>query len=160
MKSRIIICGKSASGKDYLRKSLEKRGFIYAVPYTSRPQRKEEIDGKDYNFISETAFKNLSGSGFFFQQSVFNNWHYGVSKGQWFDGDDIFIMTPKDIKALNKESRESSFIIYLDIPLDERKSRLIKRIDNNDSIERRILADENDFEDFTDYDIRITNNNF
>ena len=160
MKSRIIITGKSGSGKDYLRKILEKRGFICAVPYTTRPPRKEEIDGKDYNFISQSEFKNLIDSEFFFQYSIFNNWYYGISKGQWLDSDDTFIMTPADIKSLSKENREFAFIIYLDIPSDIRKSRLQQRMYNNDSIKRRIDADEKDFKDFTEFDICITNNNF
>ena len=53
-KSRIILCGKAASGKDHLRKILEGRGFKYGVSYTTRPPRKGEIDGKDYFFLEES----------------------------------------------------------------------------------------------------------
>ena len=38
-KSRIILCGKAASGKDHLRKILEGRGYRYGVSYTTRPPR-------------------------------------------------------------------------------------------------------------------------
>jgi guanylate kinase len=159
-KSRIILVGKAAAGKDHLRKILEGRGFNYGVSYTTRPPRPGEIDGKDYYFLDESEFKDLIDQGFFYEYVTFNGWYYGTSKGQWYETDDIFIMTPSGINKLHAADRKSSFIIYIDIPVEIRRERLSNRNDNNDSIERRIQADERDFEHFTDYDIRITDHNF
>jgi dephospho-CoA kinase len=69
-------------------------------------------------------------------------------------------MTPTGIGKLHAADRKSSFIIYIDIPVEVRRERLSQRNDNNDSIERRIQADEKDFETFKDFDIRITDHNF
>lgn len=159
-KSRIILVGKAAAGKDHLRKILEGRGFSYGVSYTTRPPRKGEIDGKDYFFLEENEFKNLIEQGFFYEYVTFNGWYYGTSKEQWHETDDVFIMTPSGINKLHAADRKSSFIIYIDIPIDVRRERLGGRNDNSDSIERRIQADEKDFETFTDFDIRITDHNF
>jgi guanylate kinase len=38
-KKRIILCGRAASGKDYLRKLLQEDGFKYQISYTTRPPR-------------------------------------------------------------------------------------------------------------------------
>lgn len=159
-KSRIILCGKAAAGKDHLRKILEGRGFKYGISYTTRPPRPGEIDGRDYYFLEENEFNNLIEQGFFYEYVTFNNWLYGTSKSQWYETDDIFIMTPSGIGKLHAADRKHSFIIYIDIPIEIRRDRLRKRNDNNDSIERRLQADEKDFENFTDYDIRITDHNF
>ena len=158
-KSRLILCGKAASGKDHLRKILEGRGFRYAVSYTTRPPRDGEVDGKDYFFIDEFEFKNLIEQNFFYEHVSFNGWLYGTSKEQWYDTDDIFIMTPGGINKIKTADRKHSFIIYIDIPIDIRRERLQLRNDA-DSAERRIQADERDFENFTDFDIRITDHNF
>lgn len=159
-KSRIILCGKAASGKDHLRKILEGRGFKYGVSYTTRPPRKGEIDGKDYFFLEENEFQTLIEQGFFYEHVTFNGWFYGTSKEQWFTTDDVFIMTPTGISKLHAADRKSSFIIYIDIPTDIRRERLMERNDNADSIERRLEADDRDFENFIDYDIKITDHNF
>ena len=159
-KSRIILCGKAASGKDHLRKTLEGRGFRYGVSYTTRPPRKGEIDGKDYFFLEENEFQALIEQGFFYEHVAFNEWNYGTSKEQWFVNDDVFIMTPTGISKLHAADRKSSFIIYIDIPTEIRRERLIERNDNADSIERRLEADDRDFQNFTDYDIKITDHNF
>lgn len=158
-KSRIILVGKAASGKDHLRKTLEGRGFKYAVSFTTRPPRDGEVDGKDYFFVDEFEFKNLIEQNFFYEYVSFNGWFYGTSKEQWYDTDDIFIMTPGGVNKIKTSDRKQSFIIYLDIPIDIRRERLAKRNDA-DFADRRIEADERDFENYTDFDIRITDHKF
>lgn len=159
-KSRIILCGKAASGKDHLRKILEGRGFKYGVSYTTRPPRPGEIDGKDYFFLEECEFKDLIEQGFFYEYVTFNGWFYGTSKEQWYTTDDVFIMTPTGISKLHAADKKSSFVIFIDIPTEIRRERLKQRNDNNDSIERRLEADDKDFIGFTDFDIKITDHNF
>ena len=158
-KSRIILCGKAASGKDHLRQILEGRGFTYGVSYTTRPPRDGEVDGRDYYFIDESEFKSLIEEKFFYEHVTFNGWFYGTSKTQWYETDDVFIMTPSGVSKIKTEDRKSSFIIYIDIPIDIRRTRLEKRSDA-DTVDRRILADEADFKNFTDFDIRINDHKF
>lgn len=156
---RIILVGKAASGKDNLRKRFESRGFKYAVSYTTRPPREGEVDGKDYIFISDDEAKVLIESGFFYEYVIFNGWVYGTSVTQ-FHTDDLFIMTPAGISHIKPEDRVSSFIIYIDIYLFIRKKRLADRMMPGDTLTRRIEADELDFMEFNDYDLRITNEDF
>ncbi len=156
---RIILVGKAASGKDHLRKKFESRGFKYAVSYTTRPPREGEIDGKDYIFISDDEAKVLIESGFFYEYVIFNGWVYGTSVTQ-FHTDDLFIMTPAGISHIKPEDRLTSFIIYTDIDVSTRIERLVNRNMPGDSMDRRIQADEVDFAEFNDYDLRITNEDF
>jgi guanylate kinase len=160
MKKRTILCGKAGSGKDYFRKKLESRGFSYGISYTTRTPRAGEVDGKDYWFLSREDFISRIDKDFFYEYVEFNGWYYGTSNEQFFVEDDVFIMTPHGISLIKPEDRKTSLVIFLDIPMDIRRDRLHLRNDNNDSIERRIQADELDFQDFTDFDIRITNHNF
>jgi guanylate kinase len=156
---RTIIVGKAASGKDHLRKRYESRGFKYAVTYTTRPPREGEVNGKDYVFISEDESKVLIESGFFYEYVIFNGWVYGTSVSQFYS-DDLFIMTPEGISRIKPEDRKNSFIIYVDIEMSMRMTRLTNRNMPGDNMDRRIKADELDFAEFTDYDLRITNPDF
>jgi guanylate kinase len=158
-KSRIVLCGKAASGKDHLRQILEGRGFSYGISYTTRPPRDNEVDGRDYYFIDESEFQSLIDEKFFYEHISFNGWLYGTSREQWYETDDVFIMTPSGISKIKVEDRKSTFIIYIDIPIEIRKERLSKRSDA-DSVDRRLEADENDFKHYTDFDIRINDHKF
>lgn len=157
--ARIILVGKAASGKDHLRKRFENRGFKYAVSYTTRPPRPGEIKGVDYLFISEEKFAEMIEKDEWYEWVSFNGWKYGTSKEQ-FEEEDLFIMTPGGISHVSKDERRKSFIIYLDVDQEKRRKRLEQRIMPGDSVERRMIADEEDFKDFTNYDIRITNDDF
>jgi len=155
---RIILVGKAGSGKDHMRRKLESQGFKYAVSYTTRPRRDNETQGVDYHFLSDTEFLGIAERGGFYEHVSFNNWHYGTSNSQFFS-DDVFIMTPSGISKLASEDRQRSFIIYLDVEESVRKERLSQRSDA-DTVERRLRADEEDFSAFTDYDMRIKNQDF
>ncbi len=155
---RIILTAKAASGKDYLRSKLEKRGFVSHLSITTRPPRLGEIDGKDYNFVSTEKFEAMIANNIFYEYKNFNGWYYGTLNSEWYTKD-IFIFTPGGVALIKEEDRKQCFIIYLDIPYDVRLERLKQRSDA-DSVERRIKADEEDFKDFINYDLRITNPNF
>lgn len=158
-KSRIILVGRGASGKDHMRKTLEKRGYRYAVSYTTRPPRAGEINGKDYFFIQPPDAQDMIDRGEFYEWVAFNNWIYGTTVKQFYN-DDVFIMTPVGLSHLSEEDRQSSFVIFLDIDQETRKKRMLDRNMPGDSVDRRIEADDLDFNDFKNYDIKITNSDF
>jgi guanylate kinase len=158
--NKTILIGKSAAGKDHMRKILEDRGFTYGTSYTTRPPREGEIEGQDYYFISDGAFKFLMENNFWYEYVEFNGWYYGTSNKQFKESCNLFIMTPKGAEEIKPADRKSCTIIYLDIPLEIRKERLLQRGDLNDKIQRRLAADEKDFAEFNDYDIVINNSNF
>jgi guanylate kinase len=158
--NKVILVGKAASGKDHLRKVLEGRGFTYGISYTTRPPREGEVDGRDYFFLEEDEFRDNIERKFWYEYVEFNGWLYGTSKEQFYDECNLFIMTPKGVAHIDPVDRKKCTIIYIDIPMDVRRERLLNRQMPGDTLERRILADESDFAGFTDFDIRIDNPNF
>ena len=159
MHKRVILVGRAASGKDYIRKKFENRGFKYAVSYTTRPPRDGEIDGQDYIFISPEKAQAMIKNDEFYEYVEFNGWIYGTTVDQ-FEEDDVFIMTPSGLAHVDEDSRKKSFVIFIDIDEAVRRKRMMERDMPGDSVERRIEADRKDFENFTNYDIRITNHDF
>ena len=69
-------------------------------------------------------------------------------------------MTPGEIKQIDEVTRKGCFVVYLDIDRSVRESRISGRNDNNDSVKRRLDADEIDFKDFKDYDLKVTDPEF
>ena len=158
-KKRIILVGRAASGKDYLRKLLVDEGYKYQISYTTRPPRPNEIPNVDYFFLTEDEFKSMIDKDEFYEYVVFNNWYYGTSKKQFYSNDSMFIMTPAGLSHLSQKDRDESLVIYLDAPESIRRVRMSQRNDA-DNVERRIAADEKDFSEFENYDIHIDNHEF
>ena len=150
---RVILIGKAASGKDYIRKIMESNGFTYCVSHTSRPKREGEIEGQDYYFISDDIDKSK-----FYEYVYFNNWFYGTSIEE-FNKSNLFIMTPSGVSKLKNEDRLESYIVLIDIDDEIRRERLSIRNDS-DSVERRLSADEKGFEFFFDFDNSIDDPEF
>jgi guanylate kinase len=160
---KLIILGGSASGKDHLRRELVKLGLRYYPKFTTRPQRLNESNGIDYEFIDYNLYIDLFDSDKIktSQSFVINgvNWYYGITKDNW-NNNQLFIMTTEELKQLSDDDRKSSFVVYLNIDESIRKERLLERDDNNDSVDRRIMADGEDFKGFKDYDLSITDPDF
>ena len=57
---KLIIVGPSGSGKDFLRRALIKKNLRYEPKITTRPIRIHEVDGIDYNFITQKEFESLT----------------------------------------------------------------------------------------------------
>jgi len=76
-----------------------------------------------------------------------------------FERASLLIMTPGGIKKIKPEHRKKCIIIFIDPDREILRQRLAERKDA-DSAERRLIADDQDFLDFSDYDIRITNSDF
>lgn len=159
MKDKVIIVGHGASGKDHLSDYLIEKKFKKNISYTTRPIRDNEVDEETYFFISVEDFKEKIEIDFWHEYNVFvNDWYYGSSKEQ-FEKRNLFIKEPHGISLLSKEERERSYIVYVNIDESIRRGRLYERKDA-DSVERRLEGDSKDFENFTDFDLVITNPNF
>jgi guanylate kinase len=160
---KIIILGKSGSGKDYLRRELTNFGLKYVPKFTTRPKRTNEIDGEDYDFIDHNLYSLLHQQGKIKTSECFVingvNWYYGITKENW-DNNQVFIMTTEELKQISMEDRNKCFVVYLNIDKEIRTQRLSERRDYNDSIIRRVESDEKDFNEFCDYDLCLTDHEF
>jgi len=160
---KIILTGPSGSGKDFLLRGLINKDLKYSPKFTTRPKRTLETDGVEYNFIENQNFEELQKEN---QIKVYQSfligedtWYYGITK-QNFEANQLFIMTPYEISQLSEEDLKGCFLVYLDIDMKIRRKRISKRNDNNDSIERRLEADEIDFKNYKYYDLKLTDPEF
>lgn len=161
MSSKIVLVGKAAAGKDFFRKRMMDKGFRFGVSCTTRLKRikDNEIDGKDYHFKSDAEFDSLIEADEFVEYQSFNGWRYGITKDE-FNSSDVMIMNAEAVKLLPSEYAKRCFIIYLDIPLETRITRITERNDKNDNVMRRVQDDEKQYSNFAQFDCRITNPNF
>ena len=152
----IILTGKSCSGKDSVRRELEKLNFNNIVSYTSRPIRENEVDGIDYNFVNRGQFEKMIMTEQMIEYRTYNTlfngnpdtWYYGLRKEKLdFTKKHTVILDLDGVENFIKYyGRENCFIVYMCCPKEERKRRAIER-GSFDITEwnRRLVADDKDF---------------
>ena len=156
---KLILVGKAAAGKDFLKNRLSNKGFISGVSHTTRPPRENEVNHVDYHFVDKQEFEDMISCGDFVEYMEFNGWYYGQTKKD-SDLADVMIMSKDGLDMLPKEYRDQCMVIWLDPPRIARVERLEHRNDKNDSIVRRMNTDDEQFKGFKDYDLRIKNEDF
>lgn len=158
---KIVIVGKAASGKDFLRKRMIEQGAKYGVSYTTRPPRVKdgEVHGVDYLFTTEEDFLARVENGEMIEYQQFNGWYYGMTHDV-FNEADCMILNVEGLAQLAPEIRKQCLVIYIDIDQETRIQRLGARQDVDDLKWRRLQADEEQFKGFKNYDLRITNPDF
>jgi guanylate kinase len=74
-----VVSAPSGSGKSTLCDALRQTpDFVYSVSCTTRPPRAGEIDGEDYNFLSETEFLARVAAGEFLEHASVHGKYYGT----------------------------------------------------------------------------------
>ncbi len=155
------IMGKSASGKDtiYRRLAAETEfAFRAVIPYTTRPMRSGEENGKDYFFTDEAGLRRLQEEKKVIElrtyQTVFGPWHYfTVDDGRvdLAEYDYLTVGTLESYRALREYySAEKVVPIYITVDDGLRLQRALDRERAQDKPKyaemcRRFLADEADF---------------
>lgn len=162
----IIITGPSGSGKSTLvDKFIQKNPkFKRIITYTTREKRGGEIDGMDYNFISEDEFRQKIQEGFFFEWSEVYGKLYGTANVS-FDANynkygKIIISNPRGAFKLSaKLERDSYITIFIDAAYPEIiKKRLEGRNQQSkDDINNRLSELETDYEKVHNFDYKIVN---
>jgi len=79
-----VIAAPSGAGKTTLVHELVKRNpdLQFSVSYTTRKQRKNEVDGRDYFFVNEERFLELKEQHELLESAVVFDNHYGTSRTQ------------------------------------------------------------------------------
>jgi guanylate kinase len=157
MFSIIILIGESASGKSTIEKELVKRGFNKIVSYTTRPIRKDEIDGIDYHYISEEEFLNKLQNGFFAEYTIYNSWYYGIAIPDC-KNDSVVVVEPHGFSQLKKIEGLNIISFYIKVDERTRLIRMVERGDNLLEVFRRIFSDQGVFQ-FVDQEVNYVIDN-
>jgi guanylate kinase len=80
----IVISGPSGVGKDAVLQRMKERDlpFHFVVTATTRPKRPNEIDGRDYFFLSQDAFARMIERGELLEHARVYNDYKGIPREQ------------------------------------------------------------------------------
>lgn len=152
----IVLTGKTASGKDAV---LEK--LLLKIPHlkrvittTSRDPRPGEVNGVDYNFISEDAFREKIENGEFLEYVEYGGNFYGTPKTQLENGNNLVWKIDPSMAGKVKDA----VVIYLTVDDEVVLQRLKERGLSEEEIAKRMQDDKIFWQQYKDnYDYVIEN---
>ena len=162
MKKMFCIIGKSCSGKNTIFSKLLKIKELNLkayVTYTTRPKRKGEIDGIDYNFVSNDFFQDAIDNGKMIEYKDYNTvsgvWRYGSIRDKTFECNENIIVLCSLYQYLEYKNNLKDIIlvpIYIYVEDNELLKRAILReesqeIPNYKEMCRRYISDTEQFSD-------------
>jgi len=165
----IVFSAPSGSGKTTIVRhllKLKELNLEFSISATSREKRGDEIDGKDYYYLSLKEFKNNIKSGAFLEwEEVYRDNFYGTLNSEveriWANGKHvIFDIDVSGGLRIKRKFPEQTLAIFVKPPsIDELKIRLKKRkTESIDKINMRVAKASAELATAPLFDCVIVNN--
>ena len=163
----IILSSPSGAGKTTLVKLLSKRkGFVTSISHTTRTPRSNEVNGKDYHFISNERFEKMIDNKEFLEfAKVFKNF-YGTTKSNIIEelnkgNNVIFDIDWQGTNQIISQKFKNRVLTFFILPPS--REELFKRLTNRDMkdkliAEERMKQFDKDILHWKDYNYVIINN--
>ena len=166
----IVFSAPSGSGKTTIVRHLlkqEELNLEFSISATSREKRGEEVNAKDYYFLSAKAFKNKIKSDEFLEwEEVYRDNFYGTLKTEveriWALGKHvIFDIDVSGGLRIKRKFPKQTLAVFVKPPsIDELKIRLKKRkTESDDKINMRIAKASAELATAPLFDVVIENDN-
>ena len=162
-----VISAPSGAGKTSLVHAIVKEDphIEVSVSHTTRPRRPQEVDGKDYHFISESAYQDMLEHGKFVEHAMVFGYNYGTSR-EWVtdkleSGMDVILEIDWQ-GARQIESKLSCVALFILPPSREAlENRLKTRAqDAPETIARRLNEASEEISHYHEFDYIVINDDF
>ena len=163
----VVLSGPSGSGKDAVLARMRERGgpYHYAITATTRPQRANEADGKDYVFVSEGEFRRMVADAEMLEWAEVYGNLYGVPRSQVSDalarGLDVIVKTDVQGAATIKRLAPDALLVFITTPsIDDLAERLRNRMtEPPEALKARLDMAEKELADSEWFDHVVINEN-
>ena len=163
----LVISSPSGAGKTTLARRLAGEFELhFSVSYTTRQPRKDEVQGKDYHFVSRERFAQMVEGHEFAEWAMVHGNQYGTSmatvNSSLADGMDcLFDIDYQGGRQIRRLWPAESVLCFILPPsMGELERRLRQRAtDSNDVIERRLATAHEELTHYGEYDYLVVNDN-
>lgn len=164
----IVISGPSGSGKDTVVQLMKERGlpFHFVVTATNRPQRANEIHGKDYWFVSTEEFARMIEHNELIEYAIVYGDYKGIPKAQVREalasGKDVVMrLDVQGAETVRKLAPEALLIFITTASEQELVQRLeARRSETPDELAIRIATARQELKRLEAFDYVIINREF
>lgn len=162
----VIISGPSGCGKSTINKAIlnKRNNIVMSISDTTRSPRGEEINGIDYNFISQNEFENnIKKDKYLEYAEVYPGKYYGTPE-TYIDkmlnkGIDVILeIDIEGARKVNKKRKDAVFIFIMPPSMKILKERLIARkTETKDQLIERFKTAYKEINEVSKYNYVIVN---
>jgi guanylate kinase len=163
----VVLSSPSGGGKTTICRRILKRhkDYLYSISATTRKRRKNEKEGRDYFFFSESQFNRIKRRRGFVEWAKVHGDYYGtlkrfVDQAQKEGKTALFVLDVQGGMAIKKKYPQSVLIFLLPPSMQELKRRLIRRrTDSMDEVRKRLKTAVKEMKFWSKYDYVVINEN-
>jgi len=161
----IVLSGPSGVGKDSVIREMKSRGLPlhFVVTATTRPPREEEVEGRDYLFISKEHFAEMIDQGELLEYAVVYSDYKGIPKSQvrqaLASGQDVIMRVDVQGAATVRRLCPQALLIFLTTRNEhELETRLnARRTESPEELKLRIATARQEMQRLGEFDYVVVN---
>jgi len=162
----LVLSSPSGAGKTTLSRELlqSDKGIVISVSATTRARRPNEVDGRDYHFVSPDKFAAMVKADEFFEHATVFEHRYGTPKQPVMAAlaagrDVLFDIDWQGTQQLKERAREDLVSVFVLPPShDELERRLKTRAqDSDDVVAVRMAKAASEISHWPEYDYVVLN---
>ena len=166
--SMLMVVAPSGAGKSSLVNALLQKDpdIGLSVSFTTRAPRPGEVNGREYNFLSEQEFVKRKDAGDFLEWANVHGNYYGTSKSwiesQMKNGKDVILEIDwQGARQVQQLIPQAIWIFILPPSIQTLEDRLRKRAqDDEATIQKRVAAAKDELAHVAEANYLIVNDNF
>jgi len=161
----IVLSGPSGVGKDSVIREMKSRELPlhFVVTATTRPPREEEVEGRDYLFISKEHFAEMIDQGELLEYAVVYSDYKGIPKSQvrqaLASGHDVIMRVDVQGAATVRRLCPQALLIFLTTRNEEElETRLnARRTESPEELKLRIATARQEMQRLGEFDYVVVN---
>ncbi len=159
-----ILSSPAGGGKTTLANLLLKEvpNLVRITTCTTRKPRPGEVNGKDYFFLSKEEFEKKIKEGAFLEYAIVHGNYYGTPKEEVLKeiekGNDVLlIIDVQGMRQIKKNFSDVVTIFLIPPSFDELVSRMRRRGDSEEEIQKRLETAKKELPAWKEYDYIVIN---
>ena len=162
----LVLSSPSGAGKTTLSRKLlqSDAGIVMSVSATTRAKRPNEVDGRDYHFVTPARFAAMVQADEFFEHATVFEQRYGTPRKAVVEAltagrDVLFDIDWQGTQQLKERAREDLVSVFVLPPShDELERRLKTRAQDSDAVvAKRMAKAASEISHWPEYDYVIVN---
>lgn len=161
----IVLSGPSGAGKDSVLERMQARNlpFHFVVTATTRARRPNEVEGKDYFFISNDEFARMIEADELLEYAVVYNDYKGIPKQQVRDalasGKDVVMRIDVQGAATIRKIEPQALLIFLTTDNEEELMRRLeaRQTETPEGVKMRIATTRQELKRAAEFDYVVVN---
>ncbi len=162
----LVLSSPSGAGKTTLARGLlaSDPNILMSISATTRARRPNEVEGRDYFFVSPDTFEDMAKTDAFLEHATVFDHRYGTPAAPVLDklragGDILFDIDWQGTQQLKERAREDLVSVFVLPPThDELERRLKARAqDSDDVVAKRMAKAASEISHWPEYDYVVVN---